>query len=77
MMWCDVRIPCSALSEEGGSRRLGRWIGVTHRIGSDACYWVLPETGILMACTMVQEITELDLKTDAIKEKVKAFENKL
>ena len=64
-------------SEDGGSRRLGRWIGIAHRIGSDLCYWVLPETGVPMARTTVQHVTELDLKTDEIKEKVKVFESKL
>ena len=63
-------------STEGGSRRLGRWIGIAHQIGSDLCYWVLPETGVPMARTTVQHVPELDLQMDEIKEKVKAFESK-
>ena len=45
-------------STEGGSRRLGRWIGIAHQIGSDLCYWVLPKTGVPMACTTVQHVTK-------------------
>ena len=56
---------------------LGRWIGIAHQIGSDLCYWVLPETGVPMARTTVQHVTELDLQMDEIKEKVNAFESKL
>ena len=64
-------------SMEGGSRRLRRWIGIAHQIGSDLCYWVLPDTGVPMARTTVQHVTELDLQTDEIKGKVEAFESKL
>ena len=61
---------------EGGSRRLGRWIGIAHQIGSNLCYWVLPKTGVPMARTTVQHVTELNLQVDEIKEKVNAFESK-
>ena len=30
-------------------RRLGRWLGVAHQIGSDMCYWVIPVSGIVLA----------------------------
>ena len=29
----------------GSGRRLARWLGVTHHIGSDLCYWLLLESG--------------------------------
>ena len=64
-------------SIEDGHRRLGRWIGIAHRVGSDLCYWVLPDTGIPMARTTVQHVTELELQTDEIKAKVTSFDVKL
>ena len=27
-------------------RWLGHWAGVAHKIGSDMCYWIIPESGI-------------------------------
>jgi hypothetical protein len=53
--------------------RLGRWLGVAHRIGSDWCYWVLDEQAHIMARTTVQHVTDLDRKNPETAEKIRVF----
>ena len=39
------------------NRKLGCWAGVAHHIGSDLCYWIIPESGIPITDTTVQHVT--------------------
>ena len=39
-------------------RRLGRWLGVAHRVGSRLCYWILLGTGKVIAFATVQHLTQ-------------------
>ena len=32
----------------------GRWLGIAHRVGSDMTYWVLTESGKMLARSTVQ-----------------------
>jgi len=35
--------------------KLGHWLGVSHRVGSDMCYWVVHENGnVLLRTTVLQ-----------------------
>ena len=43
-----------------GSPDLGRWLGVSHRVGPIMSYWVLPRSGIPISCTTVQRLTNLE-----------------
>jgi hypothetical protein len=54
--------------------KLGRWLGVAHRVGSDMCYWIINENGNVLARTTVQHVPELDTKTDQMKEKIQKFD---
>ena len=45
----------------------GRWLGVSHRIGSALCYWVIDAKGQVLACTTVQHVTDQELKSDDIR----------
>jgi len=42
------------------NRRLGRWLGISHRVGSDMCYWILTEAGKVLSSTTVQHVTSAD-----------------
>ena len=42
-----------------GERLHGRWLGVAHRIGSLMSYWILTQTGSVIARTTVQLVTSL------------------
>ena len=55
------------------SRRLGRWLGVLHRIGSNFCYWILTDSGQVISCATVQHVTVAEAGTDEIKAAVEQF----
>ena len=42
-----------------GDTKLGRFLGVSHSVGSLVSYWVLPSSGIPIARTTVQRVTNL------------------
>ena len=54
--------------------RIGRWLGIAHRVGSDMTYWVLTKAGHVIARSTVQHITVTDMATDAIRDRVSAFD---
>ena len=57
------------------SRKLGRWLGVSHRVGSDLCYWVLTVSGKVISCTTVQHVTQQEQQSDnTIQTKIKIFD---
>ena len=37
--------------------KLGRWLGIAHRVGSDMTYWILTESGKVIARSTVQHVT--------------------
>jgi hypothetical protein len=56
------------------NRRLARWVGVAHRIGSTMCYWLIPESGIVIANTSVQHVIADDYLQPAIKLQIDRFD---
>jgi len=56
---------------------LGRFLGVAHRIGSDMCYWVLTDTGKVLARTTVQRITKDDMSAPTTLERMTSFTTKI
>ena len=40
---------------------LGRWLGVSHRIVSDMCYWILKKSDTIIVETNVQHVTRDDM----------------
>jgi hypothetical protein len=57
--------------------KLGRWIGIAHQVGCDMTYWILTETGKVIARSTVQHITMTDMATDNMKTRVKTFDDNL
>ena len=55
-------------------KKIGRWIGVAHRVGQAMCYWVLPPSSIPIARTMIQAITKDELATNAIKKQLTDYD---
>ena len=43
--------------------RIGRWLGVSHRVGSAFCYWILTAKGKFIASTTVQHVTKDEVTT--------------
>ena len=52
----------------------GRWLGVSHRIGSALCYFVLTEKGDVLSRTTVQHIQEEDLIKPNVQDQLKIFD---
>jgi hypothetical protein len=55
------------------SVKLGRWLGVAHRVGSDMCYWILTKSGKVISTTTVQHVTRIDTVTPEIAARVDLF----
>ena len=54
-------------------KRLGRWLGVAHRVGSDLCYWVLNNNGKVLVHTTVQYVVQDDCDNPEINLKIDKF----
>ena len=67
------------IQEPGGEEEphLGRWLGVSHRVGSGMCYYVLKENGEVLSKTSVQHVTREELQTDDIRDRCSRWEEKL
>jgi hypothetical protein len=60
-----------------GETSIGRWLGVSHRVGGLMSYWVLTMTGTVVSRTTVQRITNLEKETDEFKEVIKEFDTEI
>ena len=63
------------IESDGSGRRLARWLGVAHRVGSDLCYWLLLESGKVIARTTVQHVVRDDYLNDDVKREVERFDH--
>ena len=59
------------------TRRLGCWLGVSHRVGSDLCYLVATDSGQLVSKTSVKHVTQEDHLQADICEQIDEFNLKL
>ena len=51
--WMDTK----RLATTDDNVTLGRWLGISHKIDSDICYWVLIVSGDFIARTTVKSVT--------------------
>ena len=51
----------------GEQAKIGRWLGNSHRVGSIMTYWILTESGKVIARSTVQQIRIANMVTDAMK----------
>ncbi|KAL7569667.1 hypothetical protein ACA910_008321 [Epithemia clementina (nom. ined.)] len=58
-------------------RELGQWLGVSHQIGSNLCYWVINSKGKVQARTTVQHVTNQDVAEESVRNQVAAFDSAL
>ena len=56
---------------------IGRWLGVSHKVGKLMSYWLLPESGIAMSCTTAQIVTHLEKQTEEYKKEMNDFQQGL
>lgn len=43
-------------SSTADPKQLARWLGISHRIGSDMCYWLITESGQIISKSSVQHV---------------------
>ena len=58
-------------------RRLGRWLGISHRVGLDMCYWLITDSGKLVSKTSVVHVICDDYLNTEVKKKIDEFNEKL
>jgi hypothetical protein len=59
----------TAFPESG--RKMGKWLGVAHRVGQALCYYVLNAQGKPIVRSTVQALTDDEWKTESIQESIK------
>jgi hypothetical protein len=57
-----------------GATQIGRWLGVSHRVGGLMLHWVLTMRGTVISRTTVQRVTNLEKETDEVKAAVSEFD---
>jgi hypothetical protein len=60
-----------------GEVQLGRWLGVSHRVGRLISYWILPDSAIPISATTVQRLTNDERSTDEVKRQMSEYEDKV
>ncbi len=50
---------------------------MAHRIGQAMCYWLLPESGVPIARTSIQAISQDELKSDALRTQLRVYDLKI
>ncbi|GAX25842.1 hypothetical protein FisN_6Hu120 [Fistulifera solaris] len=53
---------------------LGRWLGVSHRVGSAMCYYVLTQKGIVLSRTSVQGVTVQEHLSDEVRGRMEKYD---
>ncbi len=59
------------------TKQLARWLGVSHRVGSDLCYWLVTESGQIVSKTSVEHVTRDDHLQEDTKKRIKEFKKRL
>ena len=57
-----------------GERQLGRWLGVSHKVGSLMSYWILTSKGTVISRTTVWACTNLELKETENRQRCDEFD---
>ena len=59
--------------DDGENPLIGRWLGVSHRVGSAMCYWILTSKGTVVSRTTVQHVTKEDVLNEEIMDNIRQF----
>lgn len=65
------------ISSTKDPKRLARWLGISHRIGSDMCYWLITESGQIISKSTVQHVIKDDFLNPSLKKSIDEFDEKL
>ena len=53
--------------------KLGIWLGVSQRIGSLLCYWILNDIGTILSRTTVQHVTQDEIANTNIMNRIQDY----
>jgi hypothetical protein len=56
-------------------RLLARWLGEAHKVGQAMCYYILPASGIPVACSTVQPVSPEERTIEEIQQELAALDN--
>ena len=60
-----------------GELYIGRWLGVSHKVGHAMSYWILPFSGMVISCTTVQRLTHSEKATDERKSRISDYDTNI
>eukprot|EP00978_Attheya_sp_CCMP212_P026107 scaffold85161_cov59-Attheya_sp.AAC.2 len=60
-----------------GPFEIGRWLGVSHKVGQMMSYWILPLSGIPISVVTVQRFTNSEQQTDEWRKRMQVFDDNL
>lgn len=53
---------------------IGRWLGVSHHVGSNMCFWILMAKCQIISRTTVQHVTVLERQTTEMQDKIRTYD---
>ena len=57
-----------------GEEQLGRWLGVSHKVGDQMSYWILPLSCTVISCVTVQRLTIGDQQKREVQDRMDMFD---
>jgi hypothetical protein len=54
-------------------QKIGKWLGVAHRVGQALCYYILPASGILIVCSTIQALSRSENESLDMLEQIKSL----
>ena len=60
-----------------GENYLGRWLGVSKKVGQLMSYWILPVSGRPISCVTVQRLTNSEMETDEWKSRMSFYNQQI
>ena len=60
-----------------GIKAIGRWLGVSHRVGGIMSYCIMTQKGTVISRTKVQCLTSIEKETDTFKASVIEFDTEI
>ena len=53
--------------------QLGKWHGVSHKVGEIMMYWILPISGKVISCVTVQRLPRIEQMKEGVRSKMQQF----
>ena len=57
-----------------GELSMGRWLGVSHKVGQLMSYWILTPTRRIVSCVTVQRMIRAEMEAEGLALRMKEFD---